>query len=852
MEKYQPSRSHHLTDPRHLPFGMPHHKARKPKENHLALLSARFAPKPLMVAGPIPANTPIPSYSPLPNTPTAADLASTQDAPITPAIQKLADSLNDNPVKIYQWVHNNIQYIPSYGSIQGAALTLESKRGNDFDTASLLIALLRAAKIPARYVYGTVQVPIKQAMNWVGGVTKPEAALQLLSGGGVPNTGIEVAGSIQAVKLEHVWVTAYVDFVPSRGAVNKTPNTWVPMDPSFKQYTFTPGMDLKDKVPFDGKSLLSQIQSSATINNSEGWIQGINGAAIQKAVSDYSTQVQNYVANQNPNATMADISGSQTINVRKSHGLAGTLPYQIVAVGQSFDSVPDNLKHQFRFRLYASASDEQLGSPTISYQATLPALAGKRMTLYLQPATSADAETIASYLPKEPAGTAIPLSDLPTSLPGYLIHMTAVLSVNGTPVAQGGNFLLGQTVIGRSGIYDPAEKTWSDAADANYLAGDAIGIAIDYSGVTKKIVSDQLAPAQAIKSTLASTSGASFDPEALIGSELGATALTYFGMTDGFSAASQRAANVVSYPLPSIGTFGDYLNVHDWLGLPRSVTHGGVVMDIGRRITNVVSKDGGQSSRKHFAQVYGAMSSFFEGFVPSTIYSANRLATNNGVSTITILGKAAANGDLIYTLNSSNAVNILPKLNISNTIKTEITGAIAAGDTITIPANPVTIGSWSGIGYVIQDPATGSSAYKISGGANGGFSDGLEQTLLLIVSKLQFNSLFLGVYHTLTETLANFVGLIIFLIDLFSIGTKCQGKDASNVILAYTFLTVGAIALLAIVTEAAFIPGFIPIILAIFEFYALADFKDYTIESSCRELGYIKTVKDKDREFLYA
>lgn len=55
-------------------------------------------------------------------------------------------------------------------------MTLQTKRGNSFDTASLLIGLLRAANIPARYVYGTIQIPADKAMNWVGGVTKPEAA----------------------------------------------------------------------------------------------------------------------------------------------------------------------------------------------------------------------------------------------------------------------------------------------------------------------------------------------------------------------------------------------------------------------------------------------------------------------------------------------------------------------------------------------------------------------------------------------------------------------------------------------------------------------------------------------------
>lgn len=114
--------------------------------------------------------------------------------------------------------------------------TLQNRRGNACDTASLLIARLRAAKIPARYAIGTVQIPIDKVMNWVGGVLHPEAALQMLGQGGIPNTALVQSGVITAVRLEHIWVEAWVDFVPSRGAVHREGDTWVPLDASFKQY----------------------------------------------------------------------------------------------------------------------------------------------------------------------------------------------------------------------------------------------------------------------------------------------------------------------------------------------------------------------------------------------------------------------------------------------------------------------------------------------------------------------------------------------------------------------------------------------------------------------------------------
>ncbi len=73
-----------------------------------------------------------------------------------------------------------------------------------------------------------------RAMNWVGGVTTPEAALSLLGQGGIPSTDMVSGGKISAIRLEHVWLEIYVDYIPSRAAVNKNPNTWGPVDASVK------------------------------------------------------------------------------------------------------------------------------------------------------------------------------------------------------------------------------------------------------------------------------------------------------------------------------------------------------------------------------------------------------------------------------------------------------------------------------------------------------------------------------------------------------------------------------------------------------------------------------------------
>jgi len=52
----------------------------------------------------------------------------------------------------------------------------------------------------------------------------------------------------------------------------------------------------------------------------------------------------------------------------------------------------------------------------------------------------------------------------------------------------------------------------------------------------------------------------------------------------------------------------------------------------------------------------------------------------------------------------------------------EINSALSAGKEVTTHTDGVSIpGGWSGFGYIILDPDTGVGAYKISGGANGGY-----------------------------------------------------------------------------------------------------------------------------------
>lgn len=71
------------------------------------------------------------------------------------SITKGKTSTYDKAVAIFNWVRDNIGYSFYYNTKYGAVGTLNAKTGNCVDTSHLLIALSRAAGIPARYRHGS-------------------------------------------------------------------------------------------------------------------------------------------------------------------------------------------------------------------------------------------------------------------------------------------------------------------------------------------------------------------------------------------------------------------------------------------------------------------------------------------------------------------------------------------------------------------------------------------------------------------------------------------------------------------------------------------------------------------------
>ncbi|MCA9969110.1 MAG: transglutaminase family protein, partial [Anaerolineales bacterium] len=143
----------------------------------------------------------------------------TPDADIYDAemLRQLGD-LGADPVDLFAYVRG-FGYESYEGSLRGTRGTLWSEAGSSMDQASLLIAMLRASGVPARYAQGTLNTPLAQELI-LSMFPEPVRVVGRIA------PGVETADpandpALLAETQDHWWVQAYLN------------GAWVDLDPSF-------------------------------------------------------------------------------------------------------------------------------------------------------------------------------------------------------------------------------------------------------------------------------------------------------------------------------------------------------------------------------------------------------------------------------------------------------------------------------------------------------------------------------------------------------------------------------------------------------------------------------------------
>ena len=207
------------------------------------------------------------------------DLQATAAA-ASPAIEERASTL-DGPIAVYQWVKNNTRFELYFGAMKGAEQTLLEGRGNDADINALLVELLRAKGVPARFVRGVIRLPVETAQNWLG-VDLRERVEQALGAAAVPYEPVFSGGGLVAVELEHVWVEAYVPYSNYRGArLDDQGKAWIPLDASFKTHRVEPGFRVLEAMSFDARAFVRESLESDGLAHADPL------ATLRQRVTDY-------------------------------------------------------------------------------------------------------------------------------------------------------------------------------------------------------------------------------------------------------------------------------------------------------------------------------------------------------------------------------------------------------------------------------------------------------------------------------------------------------------------------------------------------------------------------------------
>jgi hypothetical protein len=365
------------------------------------------------------------------------------------------------------------------------------------------------------------------------------------------------------------------------------------------------------------------------------------------------------------------------------------------------------------------------GTPNNPQTFPWASLNNQRIILSFIPATQADQDALNALIPVG----ATDGSQIPASIPGYLINVIPQLEVNGTVVMTGSAMTLGSDL---TFVFDPQFVTaGTEAFSYDLPAGSYVDIAVIAGSVNQAQItanSTSLANTAAIIQSNQAAQTAALTREQLLGDLFQSGILSYFAQYAAGAYLAGLGQGGHHSLAAGLGSLGYEVNVDMTFGIPRSVSSGGIVLNI--PIVSAVRQDSEDPSltRSYTTQI-GIMSSALESAVPEQLFAATG---GTAISAVEALSLANSAGQDIYQITQDNEATVLPLIHQSSAALTEMQNALASGHTVIAHTDPVSVTGWTGCGYVILDPATGTGAYKISGGANGSWLKWVDDHAVLL------------------------------------------------------------------------------------------------------------------------
>ena len=270
----------------------------------------------------------------------------------------LAASLEHNPVKIYNWVYENIEFQDYEFSRKNSLTTFYTKKGNEWDQTSLLITLLRIAKIPARYGYS-----------------------------GVNNI---------------VYCEVYASQTSYRGICHSDKKGWTALFPWHKEYEIVhKGLDLfqNGEIPdglFEEEGSSNWDKADQFIQNylKSEWMEEASPSASadklktplqnKTTVDLFEEKLQAYLKNNYPAKSLKDLQTVKRVIKRHPSILPSSLPNGLIMELsddiESFAEVPNSLREYYDLELIPTNE----ASPLLKKRIYLPQVSGKHLAYYFR------------------------------------------------------------------------------------------------------------------------------------------------------------------------------------------------------------------------------------------------------------------------------------------------------------------------------------------------------------------------------------------------------------------------------------------------------------------------------------
>ncbi|PIT52524.1 transglutaminase-like domain-containing protein [Snodgrassella alvi] len=651
---------------------------------------------------------------------------SKNEAEITEDILAKANELKNSPVKIYEWVRNNIEWQPTWGGQQTAGMTLDVLRGNAMDISTLLIALLRAAKIPARYVHGTVDIEINTFMNMAGNFDSLNAAIEFVSAGGVPVTGIISGGKISKVRMEHVWVEAAVPFYPSRGSkpvsMRNPIDRWIPLDGSAKQYKYSDGIDAANIVDIDNEQFINECKNSGISDENDCWIKNLNFDLVEKANSESNKKLESYIQGMTK-PTVGDVIGGRQIIKQKYSYLPGSLPYINVIRGKVYQILTTDLQIQVSLILGKNSFDIDYNQKGIW---PLYVLNQKNVTISFRPATDIDEKRFKALISNDN----IEPEQLPSFIPSN-IHVVPEIRLENKVIFESDVLPIGNTVQLNYRIHAPHKNYLYQKYEV--IAGSYLAIGVVGSNISKKTfikLRDKLQYVKDNNEKLNKTNSIQLTREDVLGNMYATQILGYYHQCIALTKLLSLRSKISYIPMPTLGTIGYEPYQKTIFGLIRGIEAYGLYANV-YTVQICSACDGSSEKRKIFNIHSGIIGSNLESTVLEQMLDETntKIKQSYGISAVSSLILAMKQGQKIYYISNINK-DVMQNIKLNSFAINEIRQALLLGKHVITHTENIIINGFKGCGYIIIDPRTGEGAYKISGGKNGGYI-GLNLGILL-------------------------------------------------------------------------------------------------------------------------